>query len=189
MIVFSRVSLSFSTSFKKTDKTYYSFAAKERRKNYSNGSTNETVRFLNEFIFFKEKRVIKICLTLHFHCDIFPRCFLITSEISTIYIYIFIFKYVKHFSFFLSFNLASQMEKRATKRTIEEYLTFDLFSFPFPESASFAAITNVLLVRFDTPLTCETPIFLELSTVVDLFSIYLIVQFLKASKITYSLSR
>lgn len=86
MIVFSRVSLSFSTSFKKTDKTYYSFAAKERRKNCSNGSTNETVRFLNEFIFFKEKRVIKICLT--FHCGIFPRCFLITSEISTIYIYI-----------------------------------------------------------------------------------------------------
>lgn len=77
--------------------------------------------------------------------------------------YIYIFKYVKHFSFFLSFNLASQMEKRATKRTIEEYLTFDLF-FPFPKSASFAAIMNVLLVRFDTPLTYETPIFLELST-------------------------
>lgn len=187
MIVFSRVSLSFSTSFKKLIKLIILSQRKKKRKNCSNGSTKETVRFLNEFIFFKEKRVIKICLT--FHCGIFPRCFLITSEISTIYIYIFIFKYVKHFSFFLSFNLASQMEKRATKRTIEEYLTFDLFSFPFPESASFVAITNVLLVRFDTPLTCETPIFLELSTVVDLFSIYLIVQFLKASKITYSLSR
>lgn len=55
-------------------------------------------------------------------------------------------------------------KREQLKRTIEEYLTFDLFSFPFPESASFAAIANVLLVRFDTPLTCETPIFLELST-------------------------
>lgn len=49
-----------------------------------------------------------------FYIRIFPQCFLITSETSTADIYI--FKYVKHFSFFLSFNLASQMEKRATKK-------------------------------------------------------------------------
>lgn len=42
MIVFSRVSLSFSTSFKKTDKTYYSFAAKE-------GKTVRTVQQTRPF--------------------------------------------------------------------------------------------------------------------------------------------
>lgn len=85
MIVFSRVSLSFSTSFKKLIKL---IILSQRKKEGKTVRTTETVRCLNEFIFFKEKRVIKICLTLHFHCDIFPRCFLITSEISTIYIYI-----------------------------------------------------------------------------------------------------
>lgn len=53
MIVFSRVSLSFSTSFKKTDKTYYSFAAKERRKNCSN---NRDRSLLERIYFFQGKK-------------------------------------------------------------------------------------------------------------------------------------
>ena len=61
---------------------------------------------------------------------------------------------------------ASQVEKRATKRTIEEYLTFDLFLFPYP----WLSRPNVPLVRFDTPLTYVIPIF-SIRQVSYLFSI------------------
>lgn len=166
MIVFSRVSiLSFSKIFwEKTDETYYySFVAKERKEKPFEKlrSTNETGS--NRIYFLRGKKSYQNMSD--FYIRIFPRCFLITSETSTTDIYIYI--YLNTWNIFLSScpSISRLKWKREQlKRTIEEYLTFDLFSFPFPESASFAAIANVLLVRFDSPLTCETPIFLELST-------------------------
>lgn len=177
MIVFSRVSiLSFSKIFwEKTDETYYySFVAKERKEKPFEKlrSTNETGS--NRIYFLRGKKSYQNMSD--FYIRIFPRCFLITSETSTTDIYIYIFKYVKHFSFFLSFNLASQMEKRATKKDHRGIL--DLWPFFF----SFSRIREFRSHR--ERATCPIWLTLDLrdtyfSRVVDLFSIYLIVQFFR----------
>lgn len=92
------------------------------------------------------------------------------------YIYIYIFKYVKHFSFFLSFNLASQMEKRATKKDHRGILDLWPFFFSFSRIREFRSHRERATCPIWHTLDLRDTYF---SRVVDLFSIYLIVQFFR----------